>query len=160
FGGPFFTLLKALTALKLADQVSRDHGVPTVAIFWIDAEDHDWEEVRSCTVFDEQLSPQRVSLPPRPPGDPAPVAAVRIDAAIHAVTDEPERALPATEFRPSLLADLRDIYQPGIGMADAFGRWLDRVLGARGLVVYDAADPASKPLVREVFARELSMPGQ
>src|SRR5580704_1937295 len=26
FGGPFFTLLKALTALKLADQVSKDHG--------------------------------------------------------------------------------------------------------------------------------------
>ena len=42
-----FTLLKALTALKLAEQVSRDHKVPAVAIFWIDAEDHDWEEVRS-----------------------------------------------------------------------------------------------------------------
>ena len=39
-----FTLLKALTALKLADQVTRDHHVTAVAIFWIDAEDHDWEE--------------------------------------------------------------------------------------------------------------------
>ncbi|HYM25017.1 MAG TPA: bacillithiol biosynthesis BshC, partial [Vicinamibacterales bacterium] len=45
FGGPLFTLLKALTALKLAEQISRDHHVKTVAIFWIDAEDHDWEEV-------------------------------------------------------------------------------------------------------------------
>jgi len=51
FGGPLFTLLKALTALKLAEQVSRDHKIPAIAIFWIDAEDHDWEEVRSCTVF-------------------------------------------------------------------------------------------------------------
>ena len=62
FGGPLFTLLKALTALKLAEQVARDHGVPAVAIFWIDAEDHDWEEVRSCTVFDSQLTPRTVSL--------------------------------------------------------------------------------------------------
>src|SRR5580765_258977 len=53
FGGPLFTLLKALTAIKLAEQVSRDHHVSTVAVFWVDAEDHDWDEVRSCTVFDE-----------------------------------------------------------------------------------------------------------
>ena len=30
FGGPVYTLLKAITALKLAEQVSRDHGVPAV----------------------------------------------------------------------------------------------------------------------------------
>ena len=30
FGGPVFTLLKALTALKLAEQVSREQGVPAV----------------------------------------------------------------------------------------------------------------------------------
>ena len=55
FGGPLFTLLKALTALRLADLVARDHQVPTVAVFWIDAEDHDWDEVRACTVFDRDL---------------------------------------------------------------------------------------------------------
>ena len=27
-------------------------------------------------------------------------------------------------------------------MADAFARWIERVLGARGLIVYDASDPA------------------
>src|SRR5580692_8626730 len=41
FGGPLFTLLKALTALKLASQVSHDHEVPGVAVFWVEAEDHD-----------------------------------------------------------------------------------------------------------------------
>jgi bacillithiol biosynthesis cysteine-adding enzyme BshC len=45
-------------------------------------------------------------------------------------------------------------------MADAFGRWMEQVLGDRGLIVYDSSDAASKPLVSQVFARELSMPGQ
>ena len=45
-------------------------------------------------------------------------------------------------------------------MAEAFGRWIEQVLGERGLIVYDSSDPASKPLVSQVFARELSMPGQ
>ena len=160
FGGPLFTLLKALTALKLADKVAREHGVPATAVFWIDAEDHDWEEVRSCTVFDEQLVPQRVSLPPRATGEPAPVASVRLDASIHAALGELERILPSTDFRTALLSQLRDIYQPGVGMAEGFGRWLEQVLGSRGLVVYDSSDPASKPLASQVFSRELSTSGQ
>jgi bacillithiol synthase len=160
FGGPLFTLLKALTALKLADQVARDHHVPAVAIFWIEAEDHDWDEVRACTVFDDQLEPRTVSLPPRPATESVPVAQVTLGAPIHEAIAELGRILPPTEFSASLLEQLRDAYSPGLGMADAFGRWLERVLGDRGLVVYDASDAAAKPLVAEVFGRELSSPGQ
>jgi bacillithiol synthase len=160
FGGPLFTLLKALTALKLAEQVARDHQVPAIAVFWIDAEDHDWEEVRSCTVFDEELTPRTVSLPPRPGADPVPVSTVRLDDSINKALKELETVLPATEFRDALLVALRRSYAPGLGMAEAFGRWIEEVLGPRGLVVYDSSDPASKPLAGQVFARELSMPGQ
>ena len=160
FGGPLFTLLKALTALKLAEQVARDHQVPAVAVFWIDAEDHDWEEVRSCTVFDEELTPRTVSLPARPGADPVPVSTVRLDDNISKTLNELESILPRTEFRDSLLASLRRAYTPGTGMTEAFGRWIEQVLGPRGLVVYDSSDAASKPLVGQVFARELSMPGQ
>jgi bacillithiol biosynthesis cysteine-adding enzyme BshC len=160
FGGPLFTLLKAMTALKLAEQVSREHQVPAVAIFWIDAEDHDWEEVRSCTVFGESLATRTVSLPARPGVDPAPVATVTLDASIAKVLDDLASALPATDFHASVIDGLRRAYQPGIGMADAFGRWMEQVLGERGLIVYDSSDAASKPLVSQVFARELSMPGQ
>ena len=160
FGGPLFTLFKALTAIKLAEQVSRDHQVPAVAIFWIDAEDHDWEEVRSCTVFDDTLTPRTVSLPARPGAEPAPVATITLDHTVLAALTEIEQLLPPTEFRGPLMDGLRRAYTPGLGMADAFGRWMEEVLGNRGLIVYDSSDSASKPLVSQVFARELSMPGQ
>lgn len=160
FGGPLFTLLKALTALKLAEQASREHQVPCVAVFWIDAEDHDWDEVRSCTVLDDTLAPKRVSLPPRGTDDPAPVAAVRLDQHVLAVLDELEQALPGTEFRAEIMAALRTAYAPGTGMADAFGTWLEHLLGPRGLVVYDSSDPAAKPLAGRVFTRELAVPGE
>jgi bacillithiol biosynthesis cysteine-adding enzyme BshC len=160
FGGPLYTLLKAITAIKLADRVSREHNVPAVPVFWIDAEDHDWNEVRSCTVFDETLSPSAVSLPPQQTGhESAPIATIRLDDSIGAAIDALERILPATEFRAELMAGLREAYQPGIGVADAFGRWMERVLGHLGLVVYDSSDAASKPLAAGVFARELSTPG-
>ena len=52
FGGPLFTLLKAVTAIRVAARASRDHGVTVVPVFWIDAEDHDWNEIASCGVLD------------------------------------------------------------------------------------------------------------
>jgi bacillithiol synthase len=158
FGGPLFTLLKALTALRLADVVAQTHQVPVVPIFWIDAEDHDWDEVRACTVFDRDLEPRAVSLPVQS-GDPAPVANVRLDEGIVAAIDELDRILPPTEFKGEMMAGLRQAYAPGTGMADAFGHWLERLLGDRGLVIFNAADPAAKPLVSELFSRELATAG-
>ena len=43
--------------MKLAAQVSREHRVPVVPVFWIDAEDHDWPEVSGCTVLDSEFAP-------------------------------------------------------------------------------------------------------
>jgi bacillithiol biosynthesis cysteine-adding enzyme BshC len=160
FGGPLFTLLKALTALKLAAQVTQEQGVPAVAIFWIDAEDHDWDEVRSCTVFDSGLAARSVALPARPAGAPVPVATVKLDRHITTTLDELEQLLPPTEFRDGVMQDLRACYTEGRGMAEAFGRWMEQVLGSRGLVVYDASDSASKPIASRVFVSELSKPGE
>ena len=134
--------------------------MPAVAVFWVEAEDHDWDEVRSCTVFDDQLEPRTLGLPPQPAGDSTPVSQIILDGSIQSVIDELARILPPTEFTPALIDDLRHAYAPGIGMADAFARWLERVLGPRGLIVYDASDRASKPLAAGVFARELSTVGQ
>lgn len=160
FGGPLFTLLKALTALKLAEDLRTRYDTPTVAIFWIDAEDHDWNEVCSCTVLDSDLAPRTMTFPPPRGAGDIPVASVQLDEGILKALDDLERALPATEFTPSVLASLREAYRPGHGMAEAFGRWMEATLGPRGLVVYDSSDPASKPLVTRVFARELEHPDQ
>jgi bacillithiol biosynthesis cysteine-adding enzyme BshC len=160
FGGPLFTLLKALTAVKLAERVAHEHGTPAVAVFWIDAEDHDWEEVRSCAVLDDTLTPRTVALPPRPAGDHGSVASATLDVSVTAAIEELRSALPSTEFHDVLLDRLSSAYTPGRGMADAFARWLEQVLGPRGLVVYDCSDPAAKPLSAGVFSRELETAGE
>jgi bacillithiol biosynthesis cysteine-adding enzyme BshC len=159
FGGPVFTLLKALTALQLAERVSREHRVPTVAVFWVESEDHDWEEVRSCTVLNDRLVPCTVALPARQGTEPVPIARMALPSSMDEVIAELMAVLPRTEFSGWLTGLLRDAYSDGCGMADAFAVWLERVLGDRGLVVYDASDPASKPLAAGVFARELATPG-
>ena len=159
FGGPLFTLLKALTAIRLAQRVGAEQGVPAVAVFWIDAEDHDWDEVKSCGVLDAEMTLADVTLPPVPGAGDGPVARVRLDAAAAATVDQLAALLPPTEFTPQLLDDLRAAYAPGTGMADAFGRWIETVLGRHGLVVFDSSDPAAKPLAAPLFAREIEHAG-
>ena len=159
FGGPLFTLLKALTALRLAKRVSEELGVPAVAIFWIDAEDHDWDEVKSCGVLDADMTLADVALPPLPGAGDGPVARVRLDAATAATVDQLAARLAPTEFTPQLLDDLRAAYAPGTGMAEAFGRWMETVLGRHGLVVFDSSDSAAKPLAAPLFAHEIEHAG-
>lgn len=159
FGGPLFTLLKALTTMKLAAEVSRDHRVPVVPVFWIDAEDHDWAEVSGCTVLDGELAPRTVQLADLPGAGSLPIARLELTDAVLPTLDQFHDALPDTEFRADVIAALRAAYTPGRGMATAFGVLLEQVLGPHGLVVYDSSDPAAKPLARDVFAHEISRPG-
>lgn len=159
FGGPMFTLLKALTAIRLAERVRQEHGVPAVPIFWIEGEDHDWDEVSRCGVLDPDHNVRHVALGEPPGARHTPVARVELDESASRAVDELESSLQKTEFSGQLHDRLRQIYQPGAGMAHAFGRWMESVLGERGLVLYDASDPAAKPLVADLFARELETAG-
>lgn len=155
FGGPLFTLLKALSAVRRAEQVRMQHRVQTVAIFWIDAEDHDWDEVKSSGLLDADLAFREVTLGDLPGSGEKAVASVRLDDSIASVIEKLAAVLPPTEFTPELTSALRRAYEPGTGMADAFARWLESLLGPRGLVVFNAADPASKPLLADLFAMEI-----
>jgi bacillithiol synthase len=160
FGGPLFTLLKALTAMKLAHQIGRVHGVQVVPVFWIDAEDHDWPEVNRCTVLGAELEPRAVALGDLQGAGHLPIGRLTLDDQITHAVDTLAQTLTDTEFRTTLIDDLRRAYRPGVGMAEAFGCWLESTLGDHGLVVFDASDPAAKPLVRDIFTRELQTQGE
>jgi bacillithiol biosynthesis cysteine-adding enzyme BshC len=160
FGGPPFTLYKGLTAAKLAAQISSDHGVPVVAVFWVEAEDHDWDEVASVSVLDNEMQRRTITLPPPPGAGQSPIGAIQLGAEITGVIDELASTLPQTEFTAELLADLRHTYAPGITMSDAFARVLDRMLGDLGVIVFECSDRAAKPLASEIFAHEVTHPGR
>jgi bacillithiol biosynthesis cysteine-adding enzyme BshC len=160
FGGPLFTLLKAITAIRLAERVTAEYRIPAVPIFWIDAEDHDWDEVKSCGLLDAELNLVTVSARDPEGANERPVGWLRLDESITNAIDTLEAALPGTEFTPACVDQLRRAYRPGAGMVDAFGQWLESLLGLKGLVVFDASDPAAKRIAADVFAREVAHPGE
>ncbi len=160
FGGPMYTLLKAISALQLARRTEQKQGVPAVAVFWVEVEDHDWAEIQSCTVLDAEFQPRTVTLADLEGAGERPVAQLTLDAGVEQTIEELAQVLQPTEHTASVLADLRAAWKPGTGMGRAFAVWLERVLGPLGLVVFESADPAAKPLAAGIFAKELAQPGQ
>lgn len=159
FGGPLYTLMKGLTAAKLAAEIEAQYSVPCITLFWNHAEDHDWTEVASTDVLDDDLQVHRVSLEGGEGAGTRPVGRVRLTDDVTRALSALESALPRTEFTGEILAQLRSCYRPGLGMADAFGRLIDLLLGPLGVVVFDGSDPAAKPLAAPLFLRVLDNPG-
>jgi bacillithiol biosynthesis cysteine-adding enzyme BshC len=155
FGGPLYTLLKAVTAIQLARRVTDAHGAPAVPVFWVDADDHDWDEVRTARVLDAGFALHDVTLPAPEGAGARPVGTLVIDERVEDAVAALERHLAPTEFTAELLAALRRCYRAGATVSAAFAAWLEHLLGRHGLVVFDASDAAAKPLVAPLFAREL-----
>lgn len=159
FGGPLYTLLKAITTVRLARRLTDEHGTAVTPVFWVEAEDHDLDEIRRCHVLDPELARVPLQLDiDAPTGTSA--AAVTLDHSVRGVHDALAAALPPTEFTAEVTDALAASYAPGVRLVDAFARWLDRLLGRHGLVVFDASDPAAKPFVRPLFKREIGNPGR
>ncbi len=160
FGGPLYTVLKAVTAIQLARRVQSEHNVPVVPVFWVDAEDHDWEEIRTATTLDADFNVAEATLPTPAGAGSHPVGALVLDDSVQQVVAAFAATLPATEFTQEVVASLNGHYRPGATIGGAFAGWIDELLGRHGLVVFDAADPRVKPAVADLFVAELGAPAR
>jgi bacillithiol biosynthesis cysteine-adding enzyme BshC len=158
FGGPLYTLLKAVTTIQLARRAQQQHGVKVVPIFWVDADDHDWNEIRTAHVLDRDHAVVSVAADDLPGSGDHPVSALTFDAGIDRTLEDLAARLAPTEFTGSLMDTLRAHYRAGANPATACAGWLDALLGGEGLVVFEASDPAAKRLAAAVFAREFAHP--
>jgi bacillithiol biosynthesis cysteine-adding enzyme BshC len=109
-------------------------------------------------VLDAEAGSRSVALPAAPHST-VPVGRVTLGTTIEAALADLKACLPPTEFTPRLLDDLARLYRPGVSMTAAFAAWIEALLGPHGLVVYESSDPATKPLVAELYAREIEMGG-
>lgn len=158
FGGPLYTLSKAVTAELWAQQL-REQGESAVALFWMATEDHDFLECSTATFF-AATGPIRVDL-----GDDeeplVPVGLRRLGPRIEQVLDRLRDELTG-DRAGEWLDRLADWYQPEAHLGEAFAWLMVYLLGDRCPLLVDALLPqlkqAQRPLLRKVVEsrRELS----
>src|SRR5579862_2589409 len=78
FSGPAYTIYKALTAVRLAEDLSA-RGIPAVPLFWLATEDHDLAEVGRAWIFDSAHQPVALEVAAHP-GSQQPVGGIHLDS--------------------------------------------------------------------------------
>jgi len=154
FGGPAFTLYKALTTVRVANYLS-EQGVPVVPVFWLASEDHDLAEVAAVGTLDEEYNLISLADSGKAPSARSPVGNVRLTEQTTQALDRLETCLPAGPAREGLLRDLREIYAPGATWVEAFGKFLARLLSQWGVIFLNSFDPAVHQLSAEVYSQAL-----
>jgi bacillithiol biosynthesis cysteine-adding enzyme BshC len=159
FGGPLYTLFKAVTAIKLAAHLKTKFPASDfVPVFWLEGEDHDFEEVNHIGVLTSENSPARVEylhgevIPDRNLG---PIGELVLNEALGKSFEALEGYLQKTEYTGSLLERLKAHYRQGKTFNQAFAGWLTSLFGDQGLLFISSNNPKLKQLLSPIFEREV-----
>ncbi len=159
FGGPLYSLYKALSAVRLAEELEHLLARPVMPLFWVASDDHDRAEANHVHVVDRADELVRLSLDGAPAGPPRPLGRTCVGDGVAAALDGLAQAFPKNDFHASCMAGLRDIFRPGATMAAAFTDLLAQLLPDTTLGLVDAGHPALKEACKPLFRAEAEDPG-
>jgi bacillithiol biosynthesis cysteine-adding enzyme BshC len=152
FSGPAYSVYKALTAVQIAEELTRG-GVPAVPVFWMATEDHDLEEVRHTAWFDKgKLT--RFELP----ADAAsvqPVGRIRLGAQVEPLVREAAEML-ANQGSDLLAQYLNESYRAEETYGSAFGKLFAQLFAQHGLILMDPLDERLHKVAAPLYQHALA----
>jgi bacillithiol synthase len=157
FGGPLYTLYKAVTAIRLAEDLEKKLDKPFVPLFWMESEDHDLLEATEIKIVDRAYDIQSLRYEPLHVEEGMPLSALVVDENSQALLQRLNEITSPSVFKDAILSLLQASFSPGKLYADAFARWLLSLLGARGLIIVPPSDLTLKRLATSLFLQELDL---
>jgi uncharacterized protein YllA (UPF0747 family) len=156
FGGPIYTLSKALSALALADSLQELTGVPVAPVFWAATDDTDFREA-SSTIVSVRGGAQLLRFDhPAPLG--LPMAAMPLGD-VSAQLDALKRASGvATDSTPIDL--LERFYTSDATVGEAYVSFLRELFAPIGIAVLDASHAATRAAANPAVTRALERAGE
>jgi len=158
FGGPAFSIYKALSALRLAQQ-AREAGVEAVPIFWLATTDHDLAEINHVSIPGPQGTLRKFASETSGTLN-APVGKIVLQEEIQALVEAAAELLGDTDVTTALC----ESYRPGVTLGDAYGHLFTRVFSDWGLVLLDADDPdlhaIAAPIYRTAIEKSADLDAQ
>jgi bacillithiol biosynthesis cysteine-adding enzyme BshC len=151
FSGPSYTIYKALTALRLANDLTAA-GTPAVAIFWLASEDHDLAEVNH-SFWPTRGEPERFEIPLEGAANRR-VGNVRLGDSVRDLVER-AAAMLGGPARSEVAKALKDSYQPAETYGSAFGKLMARIFTGTGLILLDPLSPELHRLAGPVYRSAL-----
>ena len=155
FGGPLFTIYKALTAIKLAERLSRTCEGCFVPVFWLASDDHDFLEVNHININDKSNQPLKITYNGHSSDNKIPVSEIKLNDQVDSLLQKLDDETNPSEFKAEILNQLSAAYLPETIFSQAFGAWLTALFKTFGLILIDASDTRIKKLGATVFRKEI-----
>jgi bacillithiol biosynthesis cysteine-adding enzyme BshC len=158
--GPMYTIYKTITTIKLAKHLATIYpDYKFVPIFWLEGEDHDFEEVNKINVLNSDNTPTCVEYLPN--GKPVTknlgaVGEIGLDDYINMYFDTLEKTLGNSEYRQPLIELLKSAYFAGTNINQSFALLMNKLFEGEGLVFISSNDKRLKQLLSPLFLKELS----
>jgi bacillithiol biosynthesis cysteine-adding enzyme BshC len=164
FGGPAYTIYKAISALRIAAELT-EHSINAVPIFWMAGEDHDLAEVNHVywqsaaaeigaeieklqwtgdAGAEQKYEGRSVGSIPLGQG---------IEALTRRVTDSLGGILEGISFPAQLNSMLAAAYRPGETFGSAFAKLMAKLFAKSGLILLDSQDPGLHQLAAPLLQR-------
>lgn len=155
YGGPLYSLYKAVTVLRLAETLEAELGKPVLPVFWVASDDHDWEEANHTWLIGVDNELHRFELPAPDPDRAPPLHRIELGPEAGDPLEAFIGHLPETDFSGAYVERVRTGFGPGGSLPGGFHELLGGILGKRGLYFIDAASPVLKEETRGLLLEEL-----
>ncbi|HUC54613.1 MAG TPA: bacillithiol biosynthesis cysteine-adding enzyme BshC [Candidatus Cybelea sp.] len=152
FSGPAYSIYKALTAVEIAEELTSG-GLPAVPVFWMATEDHDLDEVRHATWFDNGKL-VRFALPALSETG-QPVGRIPLGAEIAPLALEAAELL-ANQGSDLLAQYLIESYRAEETYGSAFGKLFARLFAQQGLILMDPLDTGLHKVAAPLYQHALA----
>lgn len=157
-GGPLYSVLKALHAIRLAQHLEVELHQPVVPLFWMELEDHDWQEAASFYYLDHLEGPRSAMINPKRTSSKMPVNRVGLENALEPILKTMRDEIKQTEFSGDLFEVIRESYESVNNLAEGFARFMTNLLTHLGLIIADPSAPLFKKRARDLFKHEITTP--
>ncbi len=156
FSGPLYTIYKALTAIRLSEQLNRRHPGSFVPVFWLASDDHDLAEIDHIALLDKSNRPREIRCQMPASESKIPASNLILPPNIRDCLRQLKELTLDSEFKVEVIGQLSEAYEPGRSFVESFARWMTRLFKSAGLIFIDPSHPRLKEMGKEVFYREIA----
>ncbi|HVO74009.1 MAG TPA: bacillithiol biosynthesis cysteine-adding enzyme BshC [Ignavibacteriaceae bacterium] len=158
-GGPLYTFYKTITALKLCKHLNERYDeYQFEPVFWLEADDHDFDEVRSINILNGNNDIKKISYSDEhlPEENTGSIGYLKFSESINNFFEELNNFLKDSEFKQPMMDKLKSSFGRDKTFKEAFSELIFWIFDEYGLILFDPQEAVVKNILKPLFKKEIS----
>ncbi len=162
FTGPLYTIYKAISAIRLAQECELRTGIPHLPVYWVASDDHDFEEVRSShfltrnhTVFTHRYE---IAEDGFGAFSGLPMFRMPLESSLKEVVDQISRVVRFSDVGEEIRDLLLDTLNDAASLSDWHARLMAVLFRNTPLCIFSPHLDAARECAKPVIAHDIATP--